>query len=377
MSYSDVFPLLESVGPYASHISGDWNCLFRALSNQLSRVFMHHKGKAGDKNAAVTAALGSESVIDVAFAQHLNRMARPGAYGENTEINVFAREYECDVKIYQRDIAYVVTGGEGGGGGREEGKSKNVLQIAYHASFTCERYSSVRQRDGPHSGSPNVSPVPLTKVGRKEQEQRLANSFYVQPWMVEVVFSSFPYFLDSQRIQELLEVAMGNIDAAVSKLLDAEEGGQQEGEQQQQEGGEKKQHANKGKDVREKEEVYMTLGEEERIKETEAEKADAQGSSETQGSADKANNLAADTNSVKAAKRSAPKIGARASARIRAREDSRSNSGSGPENPGSAAEETRKQQPLHPKTETARDNKDAELEKGTAVITTGIKELYV
>ena len=236
----------------------------------------------------------------------------------------------------------------------------------------------------------------MTEEGRKEQEKKLANSSYVQPWMVEVVISSLPYLVDSQKIQEVLEEAKGNIDAAVSKLLDAEEGGQEEDEQQQEEESEKKGHANKGKGVREKEEVDITLGEEERIKETEAEKADAQGSSETQDNADKANNLATDTNSVKAAKRSAPKIGARASARIRAREDSRSNPGSGPENSGSAAEETRKQQPLHPKKETARErkarqkaaakqrkkgnalsNKDAELERGTAVITTGIKELYV
>ena len=89
----------------------------------------------GNKNAPVIAALPSESAIDVAFAQHLNRMARPGVYGDNMEISAFAREYGCDVKIYQRDFAYVVTGGEGGGddeGG--ERKGKKVLHIAYHVS---------------------------------------------------------------------------------------------------------------------------------------------------------------------------------------------------------------------------------------------------
>ncbi|PUU74493.1 hypothetical protein B9Z19DRAFT_1103433 [Tuber borchii] len=388
MSYSDEFPLLEGVGLYASDISGDGNCLFHALSDQVCLLFMHHMGKRYTDTKTIIWRFGRR------LSNHLNRMARPGVYGDNMEISAFAREYGCDVKIYQRDFAYVVTGGEGGGDGGAEGKGKKVLHIAYH---TWEHYSSVRNRDGPHTGPPNVSPVPLTEEGRKEQEKRLANSSYVQPWMVEVVISSLPYLVDSQKIQEVLEEAKGNIDAAVSKLLDAEEGGQEEGEQQQQqEEGEKKEHADKGEDVREKEEVDKTLGEEERIEETEAERADARGSSETQDNVDKANNLAADTNSVKAAKRSAPKIGARASARIRAREDSRSNPGSGPENSGSAAEETRKQQPLHPKKETPRErkarqkaaakqrkkgnapsNKEAELEKGTAVITTGIKELYV
>ncbi|PUU72218.1 hypothetical protein B9Z19DRAFT_1138646 [Tuber borchii] len=168
-------------------------------------------------------------------------MARPGIYGDNMEISAFAWEYGCDVKIYQRDFAYIVTGREGGGDGGVEGKGKNVLHIAYH---------------------------------------------------------------------EVLEEAKGNIDAAVSRVWDAEEGGQEESEQQQQQEGEKKEHANKGEDIREKEEVDKTLGEEERIEETETEKSDAQASSESQDSAEKANNVVADTNSVKAAKRSAPKIGA-------------------------------------------------------------------
>jgi len=94
----------------------------------------NNNNNKGNKNAAVTAALPSKSAIEVAFAQHLNRMARPGVYGDNIEISAFAQEYGCDVKIYQRDFAYVVTGGEGGGGG-VEGKRKNVLHIAYHVSF--------------------------------------------------------------------------------------------------------------------------------------------------------------------------------------------------------------------------------------------------
>jgi len=95
----------------------------------------NNNNNKGNKNAAVTTALPSESAIDVAFAQHLNRMARPGVYGDNMEISAFAREYWCDVKIYQRDFAYVVTGGEGGGDEGGEGKGKKVLHIAYHVSF--------------------------------------------------------------------------------------------------------------------------------------------------------------------------------------------------------------------------------------------------
>jgi OTU domain-containing protein 3 len=104
----------------------------RAPKRQATSNNINNKG---NKNAVVTAALPSESAIDVAFAQHLNRLARPGVSGDNLEITAFARKYGCDVKIYQRDFAYVVTGREGGGGGGVEGKRKSVLYIAYHISF--------------------------------------------------------------------------------------------------------------------------------------------------------------------------------------------------------------------------------------------------
>jgi len=94
----------------------------------------NHNNKR-NKNTAVTTALRSASAIDVTFAQYLNRKARPGVYGDNMEISPFTWEDGCEFKIYQRDFAYVVTGGKGGAGGGVEGQRKNVLHIAYHLSF--------------------------------------------------------------------------------------------------------------------------------------------------------------------------------------------------------------------------------------------------
>ncbi|KAG0635941.1 hypothetical protein HOY80DRAFT_926470 [Tuber brumale] len=211
MSYSDEFPLPEGAGLYASDISGDGNCLFHAPSDQLYGYENSHleiRDKVVEHTILITPLpfslslpspsilITNESAIDVAFAQRLNRMARPGVYGDNMEIRDFAREYRCDVKIYHRDFAYVVTGREGGGGGGVEGTRKNVLHIAYHR---WEHYSSVRNREKPHSGPPNVSPVTLTEAGRKENK-RLANSSYVLQWMVEVVISSLPYLVDWQEM---------------------------------------------------------------------------------------------------------------------------------------------------------------------------------
>ncbi|RPB07779.1 OTU-domain-containing protein [Morchella conica CCBAS932] len=237
--YSEEFPLLAGVGLYASDISGDGNCLFHALSDQIYGHESNHveirervverkthaeyfklfldvdTARRAPKRKAHTAGstVGpTEDAIDKAFAQHLKTMSQPGVYGDNMEISAFAREYNCDVKIYQREFAYVVSGGGDG--------SKKTAHIAYH---TWEHYSSIRNRDGPHTGPPNVTPVPLTEEGRREQERKLGETSYVLPWMEGVVASSLPYIVDPGKIRHVLEKCKGNVDEAVSQLLDENE----------------------------------------------------------------------------------------------------------------------------------------------------------
>lgn len=52
---------------------------------------------------------------------------------------------------------------------------------------------------------------------------KLANAPHVQPWMVRVVMQSLPWIGDEQLIHKIIEECKGDIDASVSKLLDAEE----------------------------------------------------------------------------------------------------------------------------------------------------------
>ena len=61
------------------------------------------------------------------FESHLLQMARGGTYGDNMEISAFSAAYETDVKIYQRDFAYMIssTGGD---------VRRPVVHIAYHVS---------------------------------------------------------------------------------------------------------------------------------------------------------------------------------------------------------------------------------------------------
>ncbi|KAK5117353.1 hypothetical protein LTR62_005970 [Meristemomyces frigidus] len=246
----DEFPLLSALGLYAADIRGDGNCLFNALSDQLyghqndhavirSRVINYmrdnasyykqfidvHPGggirrnpkrkNAGSYSAPANIAIPSEADIDRVFESHLLSMSRGGTYGDNMEITAFASAFDVDVKIYQRDFAYMITAG-----GDE--CSRPVAHIAYHL---WEHYSSIRNLDGPHSGRPEVAAKVLSPQEEAKQRAKLEQTPHVLPWQVDVVSKSLPFLADKPTIKRALEAAKGDINLAVSNLLDAEENG--------------------------------------------------------------------------------------------------------------------------------------------------------
>ncbi|KAI5195271.1 cysteine proteinase [Aureobasidium subglaciale] len=249
------FPLLNSLGLYAANILGDGNCLFHALSDQLyghqkehqvirSRVIGYMREHADyykqfidaqpgggtrrnpkRKNVgsfSAVAAAPSEADIDHTFQNHLERMAKGGTYGDNMEISAFSSAYNVDVKIYQRDFAYMISGSGDDG-------ERDVAHIAYHVGLehwpAWEHYSSIRNLDGPHHGPPKVTVKALSPDEEQKQKEKLAQTPHVLPWMVDVVLSSLPFLADKPTIKRTLEECKGNIDAAVDKLMGAEENG--------------------------------------------------------------------------------------------------------------------------------------------------------
>ena len=188
------------------------------------------KGKVKSSKAFV---IPSESAVDAAFNAHLKRMSQQGVYGDNLEICAFSREYNCNVKIYQREFAYVVSGGDWEGAGSEERK---MVHIAYH---TWEHYSSIRNLAGPHTGLPEVNPVLTTeeggavggggggggggtagKTGGKVGGKTGGKGKYALPWMVQTVMHSLPYLATEEEIEKCLEECKGNVNDAVGRLLD-------------------------------------------------------------------------------------------------------------------------------------------------------------
>lgn len=164
----------------------------------------------------------SEADIDRVFESHLQSMARGGTYGDNMEITAFSCAYNVDVKIYQRDFAYMVTGSG-------DDLQRPVAHIAYHL---WEHYSSIRNLDGPHNGLPNVKPQVLSLEEEQRQKEKLAETPHVLPWMVDVVSKSLPYLADKPTIKRALEAAKGDVNAAVSALLDEQEYGSTSSQQE-------------------------------------------------------------------------------------------------------------------------------------------------
>ena len=61
------------------------------------------------------------------FEGHLAQMAQGGTYGDNMEITAFCRAFNVDVKIYQREFAYMVPV-------NHIQPATQVAHIAYHVS---------------------------------------------------------------------------------------------------------------------------------------------------------------------------------------------------------------------------------------------------
>ncbi|MCJ1360633.1 MAG: hypothetical protein MMC33_010641 [Icmadophila ericetorum] len=248
----DEFPLLAEYGLYAADTAGNGNCLFHALSDQLTGSQSSHqeirarvieymrehadfykqfidvrsgggvrrnpkRKNAGGYSSPVNQTPPTPQEIDAFFESHLQSMAKGGTYGDNMEVVAFSAAYKVNVNIHQRDFSYMVSGTDN----MEDidNTDRRVLYIAYH---TWEHYSSIRNIKGPHNGLPNIS---LASEGGKGGKVDFRNASCVKPWMIKIVMASLPYLADRATIHKVIEECKGNTDDAITKLLDLEERG--------------------------------------------------------------------------------------------------------------------------------------------------------
>ncbi|KAJ2498331.1 2-oxoglutarate dehydrogenase E1 component [Coemansia sp. RSA 1972] len=141
---------------YCKDMTGDGNCLFRALADQVDGTpdtHLRHRESVCDymhQHADDFAPF-----IDSAqpYERYVSHMRRPGEYGGNLELVAFARNYRVDIKVYQLGGTVFVISGAPPSNPDDPHRSMPPVHIAYHS---YEHYSSVRNKHGPHSGLPEV-----------------------------------------------------------------------------------------------------------------------------------------------------------------------------------------------------------------------------
>ncbi|KAI9668063.1 MAG: hypothetical protein M1821_000883 [Bathelium mastoideum] len=236
----DEFPLLGALGLYAARIKADGNCLFKALSDQLYGEQTHHQairtqtieymennkdyfkqflrvepGGGTRRNpkrktaAESSTALPSAKEVDRAFNAHMKTMAQGGTWGDNIEIIAFSAAFGVAVKVWQATNSHMF--GEG---------MDNVLHIAHHH---WEHYSSIRSLNGPHDGLPNLQVPVLSEEDERKLREEVSLVPALKPKVIKTVKELVPASISNAIIEKILKQCKGDINEAVSKLLDMEE----------------------------------------------------------------------------------------------------------------------------------------------------------
>lgn len=121
---------------------------------------------AGAFSSPINAAAPSTADIQRVFDTYLQRMAQGGTYGDNMEIAAFARVFEADVMIWQRDLNYIIPG-------PTDKSSKPLCHIAYHvcplpmtpADLDADRASLHRRGNTTHPSATSLA-LMLVRVHR-------------------------------------------------------------------------------------------------------------------------------------------------------------------------------------------------------------------
>ncbi|KAJ3340934.1 OTU domain-containing protein 3 [Gonapodya sp. JEL0774] len=219
----DLNAQLGMLGLRLSDVSGDGNCLFRALSEQVHGdphtqhgAIRHQICEYMAKNRDSFSPFCDE---DDPFDRHLARMRRDGTYGENLEVVAFARAQAVDVAVHQLgQPVWIVRA-------REDGRpAGRMIHIVYHR---WEHYSSVRNILGPHTGPPNIritptAPAPPSAAGGTSSSSTTASTSKPppahQPTSLERMIMQTTGEEDFHRVRALLDKYRMNVNRVFEEL---------------------------------------------------------------------------------------------------------------------------------------------------------------
>ena len=101
--YSVIIPFLQKQGRAIDRVLGDGNCLFRALSLQLTGVQDHHMALRriiAQCESKITVFQGIHATINqTSFADHIKNIGKTCTWGTNLEIIVTATLFGIDVYV--------------------------------------------------------------------------------------------------------------------------------------------------------------------------------------------------------------------------------------------------------------------------------------
>ncbi|KAI9282157.1 hypothetical protein BY458DRAFT_552385 [Sporodiniella umbellata] len=165
----DLNQQLRDLGLQTKDIAGDGNCLFRSLADQ---YFGHDNQHMVIRQKVCDYLEENEETYqffvedDLSFEDYLKNMRCDGTYGGNMVLVAFAKSYEVDIKVYQPGLIYVIEA-------NDNQTSDRTMHIAYH---DWEHYSSIRNRDGPFEGLPEINVVSREKEEEETMEEEAYDS---------------------------------------------------------------------------------------------------------------------------------------------------------------------------------------------------------
>lgn len=196
----DEHPILTELGLALHDITGDGNCLFRALADQLFGDESRH-AHIRRETVAYMAKHADEFTSfmdgDETLSKRCTRMKKYGVYGDNMEIVAFAKCFGVGVKIYHARFAYLIAQPRCDGGA-----GRRVMHIAYHS---WEHYSSIHDGHGRRSSGTTSEEAVKTEPGSE--------------WKEAILTNSLPYVIGCTEAKRALERANGNLDLAIEQLL--------------------------------------------------------------------------------------------------------------------------------------------------------------
>lgn len=198
--------ILSQLGMTILHVSGDGNCMFRSIADQLT---------GDDENYEVFRVKILDYIVehkdyfalfmedDENMDDYITRMRDNGEWGGHQELYAASQCFSANITIYQLDgPTYVISADTTGKGSN---KKCMELRLSYHGD--CH-YNSVRVKDNVVAAAGDAD-----KVSFKVKA-------YVFEADVDTVKAAVPW-IEHDKIEHALELHKGSVDAAIEHLCAA------------------------------------------------------------------------------------------------------------------------------------------------------------